>query len=169
MCCFWQYEGLVKKIITQAKYDGYFDMLGEIGQKSWELMDRPEFFGLKKFMELDPVVMWVPMHKKRLVDRGFNQAEILAKSFAEQFGLETVGGWLVKTKETDQQVGKTREERLKNLKGAFECSISNIRYSIPKNVLLVDDVWTTGATLTECAKVLRQGGVKKVWGLVLAR
>jgi ComF family protein len=163
--CFWRYEGLVKKLISEAKYEYYYDQLKQLAIDSWQLANRPEFALLRKFLELGPVVVPVPLHNKRMRERGFNQAELVGQQVGKLAGLK-LEKLLIKVKETEQQVGKNRKERLENLKNAFK--ISNYS-NLPKNVLLVDDVWTTGTTLSECAKVLKQAGVKKVWGLVVAR
>ena len=111
--------------------------------------------------------MPVPLHPKREKERGFNQATIVASLIANRYSL-VVKNLLTRVKDTGRQVGKKREERLKAMSGAFELS-RDTPYVIPNTILLVDDVWTTGATLRECAKVLRRGGAKQVWGLVLAR
>lgn len=178
LTCFWKYEGLVKKLIAEAKYNFYYDQLNELSERSWKLIERVEFGKLRKFLELGLVVVPVPLAKKRLRERGFNQAEIISKSLATRYKLAQDSHRLMKMKETEQQVGKSREERLENLEGAFSTTLSNPPPNLgggrkgvvfPRAVLLVDDVWTTGATLSECAKVLRQAGVRRVWGVVLAR
>lgn len=109
----------------------------------------------------------IPLHADRLKKRGFNQAELLSKSF-EQYEEHRIHRTLVqRVRSTASQVeNKTREKRLENLKGAFvitEPIDPNITY------LLIDDVTTTGSTLEECCEVLRQAGAKEVWGLVVAR
>jgi predicted amidophosphoribosyltransferase len=72
-------------------------------------------------------------------------------------------------RDTGRQVERSREERLKAMEGAFKFEILNLKFEIPKAVLLVDDVWTTGATMSEAAKTLKAAGVETVWGWVLAR
>jgi predicted amidophosphoribosyltransferase len=78
---------------------------------------------------------------------------------------------LKRTKHTKPQVGLESWERKKNIHGAFSLSpdVLTERYTLDANVLLVDDVWTTGSTLKECCYVLKRGGVKKVWAITLAR
>ena len=65
-------------------------------------------------------------------------------------------------------MGKTREERMRSMAGAFEIKHDS-SFMIPDSVLLVDDVWTTGATMRECSRVLKKAGVGQIWGFVLAR
>lgn len=109
----------------------------------------------------DGVLVPVPLHPQREKMRGFNQARLLA----EQLGLPAE--MLKRIKNKHPQAELPREDRLKNLKNSFKISgkfdLSN------KKIVLVDDVCSTGATLNECAKVLRQAGAKEIWGLVLAR
>lgn len=114
----------------------------------------------------DFVVIPVPLHARRERERGFNQAEILAKIFSEKFGL-VVNKNLQRGLYTTQQAKLSREQRLLNLKDAFVFNKDD--KVTPEKVLLVDDVFTTGVTMQECAKVLKNNGVKIVWGLVLAR
>ena len=110
------------------------------------------------------IIMPVPLHRRRFRERGFNQAELIARSLGEVSGLAVINDGLKRARYTKQQAKLTRGERLKNLKGAF---IFNGDYS-PANVLLVDDVISTGSTLKECARVSRLAGAKKVWAAVLA-
>lgn len=170
LSCLWKYEGITKKLIAGAKYQFYYDQLKWLSEDSLRLIERPEFAKLREFLQNKPTVVPVPLSAKRLKERGFNQAEIVAKIVASRQSL-VFGEILEKTRDTEQQVGKSREERLKNLKGVFGLKTSRRPEEDHrlKTVLLVDDVWTTGATLSECAQVLRKSGVKKVWGLVLAR
>jgi len=108
----------------------------------------------------------VPLHKKRQNWRGFNQSELIAKLFAEKMGLK-YENLLLRTKYTKPQVGLLSRDRKRNIKDAFSLYT---KYPLHHtNVILVDDVWTTGSTLKECTYVLKRGGVKEVWGLTLAR
>lgn len=169
LTCLWAYEGLARKIIKKAKYKGYFDMLKFLISDG-EFLDKPEYAYFQKFLETKPTIVPVPLHKKRLRERGFNQAEMVAKSIALRHALAYSSHWLQRIKDTGHQVGRTRQERLEALKDAFTTSSGP-----PPNlgggggVVLVDDVWTTGATMNECCKTLKKAGVMKVWGLVLAR
>lgn len=112
------------------------------------------------------IVVPVPLHKKRERYRGFNQAELLAELVAEELKLPLEKA-LCRIRNTPQQAKLKRRERLVNLQNAFE--LTPQACVTGKTVLLIDDVASTGATLEECAKTLRLGGAKEVWGLVLAR
>lgn len=165
LTCLWAYEGVAQKIIRLAKYKHYFDFLSELTVDSYQLTVRDELFQFRKFLETGPVVVPVPLHAKRERERGFNQAKIIGHLASNIWHLN-LENLLIRIRDTGQQVGRTREERLKNMANAFALSPKS---QLPKNVLLVDDVWTTGATMRECARILKKAGAKYVWGLVLAR
>ncbi|KKR02634.1 MAG: Phosphoribosyltransferase [Candidatus Yanofskybacteria bacterium GW2011_GWA1_39_13] len=124
----------------------------------------------KKFnvFESNPLLIPVPLHLRRLNWRGFNQSELLAKNISDTFQMEMAVDVVERTiNATPQADIKEREERLKNLNGIFR--IKNKEKIIGREVLLVDDVCTTGATLNECAKILKAGGASRVVALVVAR
>ncbi|MFH1225732.1 MAG: ComF family protein [bacterium] len=108
----------------------------------------------------------IPLHRRRLLERSFNQAELLAKEIGQRKNWPVLTDILYRSRHVKPQVKLKREERLVNIKGAFACR-PNVDL-IGKNILLVDDVMTTGATLSECAKVLKQNGANLVRGLVVA-
>ena len=165
LTCLWAYEGVARKLITKAKYSGQFDTL-EFLISNFEFLNNSQLFNFQKFLETRPTIVPVPLFPKREEERGFNQAAVIGHLASNVWHLN-YEDLLIRVKDTGQQVGKKREERLKAMEGAFE--IKNRSMTNVKSVLLVDDVWTTGATLRECAKVLRQNGAKRIWGLVLAR
>lgn len=141
-----------------------------------ELADYFGGFILKKIRELNMtrglkvVLIPIPLHKKRLAERGFNQSELLARSVAQNEAEIKVESFLFRFCETSQQARLTREERFSNLEGVFKLS-KNLNGVYQKNTVyfLLDDVATTGATLESAAKTLKSAGFKKVYGLVLAR
>ncbi|MBI2459677.1 MAG: ComF family protein [Parcubacteria group bacterium] len=114
----------------------------------------------------DNLVVPAPLSKKRLRWRGFNQSELLARSVAEKYGLEFDGVSLIRTRHKKPQAKLTEAARLKNVKDCFEWRGGNLK---KRNIILIDDVVTTGATLNECAKVLKAAGAGEVWGLVVAK
>lgn len=108
----------------------------------------------------------VPLHRSRLRQRGYNQAELLAQGLREELGLPLVLGWLERPRAgLPQARTPSREQRWLNTTGAFKV----VDRSPAKSVLLVDDVCTTGATLNACAAALKGAGASRVWGLTLAR
>lgn len=118
--------------------------------------------------DVDLLVVPVPLHRWRLWNRGFNQSELLAKVVAERLNRPLIRA-LVRQKPTKPQFGLNKADRQKNMQGVFDISTRYQPLVAGKTVLLVDDIVTTGATLNECAKILKQNGVREVWGLVLAK
>jgi ComF family protein len=119
-------------------------------------------------MPLGPfLTMPVPLHLKRLRERGFNQSLLLAKHIATGINGELDFLSLTRTKYTLPQTTLSKKERLKNVQNTFFLRTSDAVKK--KNILLVDDVATTGNTLNECAKVLSLGGAKAVFCVTLAK
>ena len=114
---------------------------------------------------IDAVVP-VPLHKERERERGFNQAELLAGVVANRFHRPVLRKALARTRRTSPQAGKPRE-RTRNVRGAF--AVGNPETVKDRTLLLVDDVFTTGATVNECAKVLMKAGAQGVFVYTLAR
>lgn len=112
------------------------------------------------------VLIPVPLHRKRLNQRGFNQAELIANSIQ---GSAEVMPLLARTKNTAQQAKLSRIDRQKNLDSAFTLNFPYHFDHKNRIYFLVDDVCTTGATLENCAKTLKLAGAKRVYGLVIAR
>jgi len=116
-----------------------------------------------------PLLIPVPLHKSRRRSRGFNQSELIAHAVAKRLPqrLEVACGALVRQRDTVSLVGLTREEHIANVRDAFRVAdAAGVR---GRDVLLVDDVMTTGTTLSECAHVLKQAGAKRVWAATVAR
>lgn len=109
-------------------------------------------------------VVPVPLHSQRLVERGYNQSALLAGVFAERMGLVHREGWLSRARQTRSQVGLSALERQQNVADAFTADSA----VLGKRLLLIDDVFTTGATLTACAQALEEAGAAAIYGLVLS-
>ena len=111
--------------------------------------------------------MPVPLHRKRLRERGYNQSYLLSKGLGKSNNLPVVADCLVRQKHTPPQAKtSTVEERRDNVVGVFDCRDDRLR---DKRVLLIDDVATSGATLDACAAVLKASGAVSVWALTFAR
>ncbi len=113
------------------------------------------------------LIVPVPLHPKRLRWRGFNQSLLLARQVSRAYGLPVDPFTLVRAKETVAQTQLSEEERRKNVREAFALRAGGALKQ--KTILLIDDVYTSGATLNECSRVLIRGGVRKVHVLTLAR
>lgn len=129
-------------------------------------------------LSLPDLIIPVPLHKKRLRWRGFNQAELLAdflgKNITPGFNIRVENNLLIRKKKTKPQMKiRNASERKNNIKGAFtikkEDLKKNIRLIKEKRIYLIDDVATTGNTLFECAKILKKAGAKEVYAIVIAR
>jgi len=151
-----------QKIIHALKYDPF---VRELARPMAQII--AGHFALCGQDPKDCFLAAVPLARKRLRERGFNQAQALAEELAKIWRIPIAGRCLEKTRETRRQAELSQSERRNNLRGAFVCpdaaSIKN------KNIVLVDDVVTTGATMEECAKILRGGGATEVTGICFAR
>ena len=146
----------LEKLIREFKYD-YVRDIAELWREILRAAQLTFVSGV--------VFIPVPLHDKRLRERGFNQAEVLSRILSEIYQRPQLKNLLQRTKATSQQARMTREERLDNVAGAFAWTDSS---KAPEHVVLIDDVFTTGATMEECAKVLRHHGTQYIEALVLA-
>ncbi len=122
----------------------------------------------KSIFENIDVITFVPISGKRKRVRGFNQAEEIAKEISKIVGIETIE-LLEKVKDNKTQAGLSQKERLENLKGTFAVKTGLEDKIVGKNVLIVDDVFTTGATLNECSSVLKKEKPKVIKTLTFAK
>jgi ComF family protein len=124
--------------------------------------------GLLKAKVLPPVHCLIPIpiywYKENL--RGFNQSVEVGGKIAEKMRLNFIPDLLIKNAQTPPQAGLSGAKRRKNLKGTFRL---NSKINVPDSVFLFDDVFTTGSTMFEATRVLKRGGVEKVWGITIAR
>ncbi|MBU1045551.1 hypothetical protein KJ616_00315 [Patescibacteria group bacterium] len=169
-------DKMVKSIIHLCKYNRLKELaphLADLIIAHFKLLDNQTLLSSRLFSEnqgcSDLIVCGVPMHRKKLKNRDFNQSEEIVRHFSEEFGLFFVPGLLLKTKTTRPQAELTKEERMENVLNAFEINPLFKQLVKDKEVLLIDDVFTTGATMEECAKILKQNRASRVWGAVVAR
>jgi ComF family protein len=155
------HEGTVRTRVHQFKFGGQLKWtpclaeLLETAYRGWGLA-APDF------------IVPVPLHPRRLSQRGFNQAGVLARELGRKIKIPVSPDVLVRKNQTSPQTRLKRDERLQNVKGAFE--IPDDRKVRGRRILLIDDVFTTGTTLSECAKVLkRKGGALEVYALTVTR
>ena len=154
-----RYRGAVQKLLKKVKYKSAWKMIEELVDYWWK-----EGGGELNGLGEEWVVTAVPMHDKRKRARGFNQAEVMAVMLSRKMGAK-YEKLLVRVRSTKAQYGLSKKERGENVRGAFEVG-EDVK---GRNVLVVDDVWTTGSTIRECGKVLKRSGVEKVWGVVMGR
>ncbi len=157
-------KALSKKLILCFKYEPFIKELAKtlaslIIEHFQLLNNKPDFFNF--------ILIPIPLDEKRLKRRGFNQAEEIGKELSKFLNIPLLSDCLIKIKKTVPQVELSDEERRENIKGAFDCEK---REKIKgKEILLVDDVYTTGSTMEEAARVLKEAGAKKVIGVAVAR
>ena len=155
------YEGTLKEAIHRFKYGGAFPLLRVFGD-----LLQPNLQALSQDYPVD-VMIPVPLHIRRLRERGFNQALLLVKELSKRTGIPYEERALKKVKDTPVQIALKKRERRKNLKGAFQ--VKDQEAIQGKAVMLVDDVYTTGATVNECSRALLRAGARRVAVLTVAR
>lgn len=156
-----KYEGQIRKLIIDYKFNEksyiYLTFVNFL------LKNRKIFENIKTYDTIIPV----PISNKRLKERGYNQSFLIAREIAIQTDLELVNNCLLKTKNIIEQSKLNKEERIENIKGVYE--LQNEELIKNKKILLIDDIYTTGSTVNECSKILRQGNPYKIGILVLAK
>lgn len=161
------YRDPLRKVIQKLKYR-YVSELAEVLTDlmvSYWAKYTPQFFDeLKKGG--DWIIVPVPLHPRRQKERGFNQSALLGQILSKKIGLKYSEA-LKRVRFTKPQVGLKSHQRKDNIRNAFALPPN---YQLPAtNYLLIDDVWTTGSTLKECAYVLKRNGAGKIWAITLAR
>jgi ComF family protein len=157
-----RYEGVAKDIILLYKYRGFSVLSGVLAGFVMDSLtgDEDIWSGLE-------AVIPVPLHRAKEKSRGFNQARLLAAGLAERRNLPLLAGRLVKVKRTEAQTSLDARAREMNLRGAFRVKKgAGIK---GKTVLLVDDVYTTGATIRECSAALMKAGAGEVRAVTVAQ
>jgi ComF family protein len=152
---FGSYSGTLKKAVNLFKYHGIKRLAGPLS----DIMHRISI------PSVDAVIP-VPLYKKRLRQREFNQSALLAKRISEHLGIPLILDCLIKVSDTTPQVGMNSKDRFKNVKKAFIIKDSSVIRD--RNILLVDDVFTTGATVRECSGILKKAGARNVYVITLA-
>jgi len=169
------YTEKTKKVLARFKYHGderYAEFLGALMGET-----------VNKHYQVIPftLITNVPLHPNRMEERGFNQAQLLAEQIGKRLGLPTQAilerkktspaqAILERKKTSPAQASLGRVARLQSLSGAFQLMTEGEQLDLaPHTILLVDDVYTTGTTIRECAKILRIAGVKSIYAITFAR
>lgn len=160
--CVSTYDGVLRKALHRFKFKKRKALAEALGIVMVKYLSNAETLEIKNIDSIIPV----PLHKKRLRERGFNQAELLARIIGRYFE-KPVSLALERIINTKAQFDLPREERFKNITGAFK--VADIRSVFNKKVLLLDDIYTTGSTIAECSKALRIAGARRIEVLTLSR
>lgn len=155
------YQGIIRRIILKYKFQEEAYLYKTFVNF---LLKNKNFF--EKIEKYDTIVP-VPISKKRQKTRGYNQSELLAKEIAYNANLVLEKESLYKIKDIVEQSKLNKENRLKNIQGVYE--LVNKEKLNKKKILLIDDIYTTGSTVNECSKVLREAKPKKIGVLTLAK
>jgi len=162
---FGEYEGELRGLIHLLKYEAVFPVVQPLGSMTAQAIEEL----LPSCGDAVPLVIAVPLHQSKRGARGFNQSELIARAALKHLPkrLELASGVLVRKRATVSQVGLTREERVENMRDAFR--VEDRQRVQGRTVIVVDDVMTTGTTLSECARVLKKAGAEKVLAATVAR
>ncbi|MDX1950514.1 MAG: ComF family protein [Rickettsiales bacterium] len=159
----YSYNNFTKKIISRFKYSDKTFASKKISQ-----LMAGKISAFVKNNQIDFVTS-IPISRKKLLSRKYNQSAILALEISKIFQLKCDNQILYREKNVAPQASLSRQERLKNMKNVFAIKNKNIPKIKGKNILLVDDVITTGATLNEASKILKKAGVNRVFTITFAK
>ena len=162
---FGEYAGALRGLIHLLKYDKVLPAAPVLGGMLAEAIGQLRGGG----EDFWPLIVPVPLHASKRGERGFNQAEVIARAAVKRLPqpMEIASGLLKRERPTHSQVGLTREERVANMRGAFR--VTDPQRVKGATVIVVDDVMTTGTTVSECARVLKKAGAERVWAATVAR
>jgi ComF family protein len=152
------YKGPIRKAHHRLKYHYDLSLADSLARLILDVFREQNWDG--------DLILPVPLGKERLRERGFNQAGMLAFPLALASGKAYRPDGLERVRETASQVGLTAQQRRNNVSGAFKARVEAVK---DRNVVIVDDVITTGATMDACAHALREAGAARIYGLALAR
>lgn len=153
----------IQKVIKAFKYRFIKDLNRPLGRLMISYLDK-----IKGKIDLkDAVIIPVPLHKRKFNQRGYNQSELIASEISAYFNIGVINDCLFKIKSTKDQAKLKENKRLGNLKDTFLCTKPWL--AAGRKIILFDDVYTTGATMAECAEALKEAGAKEIIGLAIAR
>ena len=156
-----KYEGQIRKLILDYKFNEktyiYLTFVNFL------LKNKKIFENIKKYDTIIPV----PISKKRLKERGYNQCLLISREIAQKTNLELVNNCLIKTKNIIEQSKLNKEDRIQNIQGVYE--LKNQQLIENKKILLIDDIYTTGSTVNECCKIINEAKPNKIGVLTIAK
>jgi ComF family protein len=158
------HEPLIENSIRRLKYDFLTALISEV----WSLYLNNFWLKFNRDISHRSLLVPVPLHRRKLLERGFNQSTLIARELSEISALEAAEGLLVRKIYNQPQVGLIGEKRRKNVQGIFKVDYRALSDYWNREIILIDDVHTTGSTIGECAMALHQAGFRQVSALVLA-
>lgn len=156
-----KYKGLIRKLILKYKFNDcayLYNFFGAI------ILNKEKYCRILKSYD---IIIPVPMYEKKKAERGYNQTELISKEIALKLDIKLGKNVVQKVKNTKVQSTLSREERKQNIKNAF--SVNNKEDIINKRVIIFDDIYTTGETVNELSRVLKESGAKEILIFVLAK
>lgn len=157
-------QPLIHDLVWNMKFAGVKDIAVDLARLTHSYLNQNHVFNILN-IDTQTALAPIPLHQSRMDQRGFNQSELIAVELSRLTGLP-LNNYLTRVRSTDSQLGRGRMSRLSALEGAFQVISSN---NLPKQVILIDDVVTTGGTLESAAVTLKAAGVQKVFGLAVAK
>jgi len=156
-----QYEGIIRKEILEYKFKEKTYLYKTFVNF---LLKNEKFF---EFLKSYDTIIPVPISKKRQKERGYNQSLLIAKELSKQLEIKCINNCLIKTKNVIEQSKLKKEDRIRNIQGIYK--LNNKERLKNKNIIIIDDIYTTGSTVNECSKILRQAQPKEICVLTLAK
>ena len=157
----YKYEGMLREKIIDYKFNEnayLYKMFSKIILKNKKICG---------FLKKYDIIIPVPIHNVRKRHRGYNQTELIAKQISKKLEIKLENNVLIKNKNIISQSELDKKSRIENIKNAF--IVENIDKIINKNIVIFDDIYTTGSTLNECSKMLKEVGAKKIGILTIAK
>lgn len=166
------YEGSIKTAIGKLKYHFMTDLIEDLSDLMIRIIKaNKDKFKLLNYLEKnsESILLPIPLYWQRENWRGFNQSELLGGKLAKHFNWQMRTDILTRQKQTQPQMSLKANRRQENIHGVFKVNKNDKDSILNSNIVLFDDVWTTGWTLKEAAKTLKKSGFKKVFGLTVCR
>ena len=158
------YQEPIRNMILQLKYNSN----GNIAKALAPYLVAVFLKEIKPKITKAPIIVPVPLHRSRQRERGYNQSELIAQEITTYLKFPVINNLISRIKKTNIQKHMDTETRMKNMRGAFEITPNTTVSLTNHDILLVDDVYTTGATTNECAAVLRANGAQNIYILTIA-
>ena len=156
-----KYQGKIRELILDYKFNEHSYIYKSL--VNFLIKNEKIFENIKKYDTIIPV----PISKGRFNERGYNQSLLIAREIMDNTDLELQNNCLIKTKNIIEQSKLNKENREKNIQGVY--NLKNEELLENKKILLIDDIYTTGSTVNECSRIIKQGNPKKIGVLVLAK